>query len=167
MECHRCPHREDMAAGKYANTAFAETPCAQCELREVSLRTLAVDPERPAFVPGQNGAADGTCEMVPFPGEVVAPEAKLPVDVMEEFVVRLLELPQDVRDVVCWRFVGLDYREIAQKQQITTAGAEARHRRAMRQFPELRQLFTVKTARRKTRCRAAARAAQTASAAGA
>ena len=157
-ECHKCPHRQEIDAGKYAKTPFRRTPCGKCELRECSLRTMAVDPDRPVFDPGaQRGgtapgqAGDGLYVDVPFPEEAEAGEAKLPVGVMEELVSRLLSLPQEVRDVVCWRFVGLEYKEIARKQRTTTAGAEARHRRAMRLFPELRELFILKTARHKIR----------------
>jgi len=153
MECHKCNHRKDVEAGKFTGMPFQQTPCAKCELREVSLRTMAVDPDRPAYVVGLEVGAEPTCEMVPFPEEAEGEriEAKLPVDVLEELVVRLLTLPQDVRDIVCWRFIGLTYPEIARKQGITTAGAEARHERAMRLFPELRELFIVKTARQKMR----------------
>ena len=163
MECHRCRHHGDVVAGRYAKTAFRLTPCGKCELREVSLRTMEVDPERPVYVPGvvlpgtTPGQADcGFHVDVPFPEEAEVAVAKLPVNVMEEFVGRLLTLPQDVRDVVCWRFAGLTYPEIAQKQRITSAGAEARHRRAIRLFPELRQLFILKTRRHGRRRRRAA-----------
>lgn len=155
MECHRCKHREDLEAGKFAGMPFRKTPCAKCELREVSLRTMEVDPDRPVYVPGKE--CDGIrprrdgCEMVPFPEEGDAGDKKLPVSVMEELVARLLTLPQELRDVVCWRFMGKEYQEIARKQRITTAGAEARHRRAMRMFPELKELFILKTSRMKMR----------------
>ena len=89
--------------------------------------------------------------MVPFPEEGDAGDKKLPVSVMEELVARLLALPQELRDVVCWRFMGKEYQEIARKQRITTAGAEARHRRAIRMFPELSELFILKTTRMKMR----------------
>jgi len=156
MECHRCQHREAIEAGKYAKTPFRRTPCAKCELREVSLRTMTVDPERPVFVPGGEDGVntpgrsgeESACAMVPFTEEAEGGETKLPVGVLEELVARLLTLPQEVRDVVCWRFLGLEYKEIARKQRITAAGAEARHKRAMRLFPELRELFVLKTLRR-------------------
>lgn len=151
MECHRCEHREKVESGKFARSRFRRTPCAKCELREVSVRTMAVDLGRPVYVPGGDGAGEATCEMVPFPEEMVVPERQLPVGVMEELVARLLELPQDVRDVVCLRFMGLEYKEIARRQRITSAGAEARHERAMRLFPELRELFIRKTAKAKMR----------------
>ena len=60
MECHRCKDREDMEAGKYAGIPFDQTPCAKCQLHEVSLRTMPVNPERPVFVPG--GMAPGQTE---------------------------------------------------------------------------------------------------------
>ena len=149
MECHRCEYREKVKAGKYVRTRFGRTPCAKCELRESSMRTMAVDLDRPVYLPGVGSGS--TCEMVPFPVELEVAEAKLPVVVMEELVARLLELPQDVRDVVCLRFSGLEYKEIARRQRITAAGAEARHERAMGLFPELRELFILKTARHNRR----------------
>ena len=158
MECHRCQHREDVAAGKYVETPFEETPCAKCELLEVSMRTVAVDVERPVFVPGAERqgtsprqAGCGISADASVHDEASTGDRRLPADVLEEFIVRFLALPPEVRDVVCWRFVGLGYREIAQRQGITPAGAELRHKRAMRMFPELRELFILKTARRKMR----------------
>ncbi|MEI8122176.1 MAG: hypothetical protein WCI20_08990 [bacterium] len=49
--------------------------------------------------------------------------------------------------VVCMRVLGLTYREIARRQGLTTAGAEARHERGMNLFPPLRQMFARKTAK--------------------
>ena len=149
MECHRCPYREKVEGGRYARSRFRRTPCGKCELRECSVRTMEVDLDRPVYLPG--GASDGTCEMVPFPEELEVPEPLLPVGVMEELVARLLELPRELRDVVCWRFAGLEYNEIAKRQRITAAGAEARHERAMSMFPELRELFILKTAKARMR----------------
>jgi hypothetical protein len=147
MECHRCPHREEVEAGKYAKTPFGRTPCAKCELRENSSRTMEFDEDRPATGP------DMVCEMNPFAEESDVKEDKLPVSVLTDLLVRLMALPRELRDIVCWRFVGLTYPDIAKKQRVTGAGVEARHRRAMRMFPELRQLFIVKTAKRKMRKR--------------
>ena len=149
MECHKCKHREDLEDGKYAKTPFRRTPCGKCELREISIRTMEVDLDRPVYDPGKGGPSQPVYDVDPFSEEAV--ETKMPVGVMEELVARLLSLPQELRDVVCWRFTGLTYPEIARVQRITTAGAEARHERAMRLFPELRELFIVKTARQKMR----------------
>jgi hypothetical protein len=147
MECHKCEHREELADGKYAGIPFRRTPCARCELKQDSTRTMEVDPERPVYVPGGETGMPMPC---PTEDEAAA-EPELPMSVMEELVARLLTLPGELRDVVCWRFAGMEYQEIAKRQRITTAGAEARHRRAMRMFPELRELFVVKTARMKMR----------------
>jgi hypothetical protein len=151
MECHKCKHREDLEVGKYAKTRFRRTPCGKCELREISIRTMEVDRDRPVYDPGKGGPSQPVYDVDPFPEEGDATETKMPVGVMEELVARLLSLPRELRDVVCWRFTGLTYPKIARKQRITTAGAEARHKRAMRLFPELRELFIAKTARKKMR----------------
>jgi hypothetical protein len=151
MECHHCKHRAEIKAGKYATTRFRRTPCGKCELRENSIRTMEVDLDRPVYDPGKGGPSQPVYDRAPFPEEADATEAKMPVGVMEELVARLLSLPRELRDVVCWRFTGLTYPEIARKQRITTAGAEVRHKRAMRLFPELRELFIAKMARKKMR----------------
>jgi hypothetical protein len=153
MECHKCEHRAAVSAGRFARARFQRTPCATCELKEDSSRTMQVDLERPVFLPGLECGQEATCEMDPFPEELEAErdEVSLPLDVMEELVYRLLMLPEKLRNVVCWRFMGLTYPEIAEKQATTTAGAEARHRRAMKMFPELRQLFAMKVAKQKMR----------------
>jgi len=157
MECHKCEHHEAVEAGKYVGVAFDLTPCSKCDLQEVSIRTMEVDGDRPVYVPGrQSGGMPGQAGAglhwdVPFPEEEELAEATIPLNLIEEFITRLLGLPEDLRDVVCLRFIGLTYPEIARKQGITTAGAELRHKRAMRLFPELRQLFILKTAR--PRCR--------------
>ena len=155
MQCHKCPHRADVEAGKYRQVPYEATPCAPCQPRECSLHTLAVDTDRPVYLPGREGAE---CHVdVPFPEEAEAARALVPLHVLEELVCRLLSLPAELRDVVCWRFMGLSYPQIAQSQGITAAGAEQRHVRAMRMFPELRTLFPAKTRRAKTRRRAGAR----------
>jgi hypothetical protein len=154
MECHKCEHREDVEAGKYARTPFGRTPCSKCELVEVSTRTVEVDVSRPVFRPGRDNPGM-VYEVTSDEEESDMKQVRLPVGVMEEFVERLLKLPDELRDVVCWRFSGLTYPEIGRRQGITTAGAEARHRRAMRMFPELEDLFIAKTVQHRLRLLAA------------
>ena len=157
MECHRCEYHEAVEAGKYVGVPFELTPCSKCDLQEVSIRTMEIEPDRPVYVPGrQSGGTPGLGGAgvhwdVPFPEEAESEEAKLPVNLVEEFITRLLSLPLDLRDVVCLRFIGSTYPQIAERQGITSAGAEARHERAMRLFPELRELFVGKTARARMR----------------
>jgi len=136
MECYRCDHRKVVESGRYAVTPYAETPCAKCKLDDASLHTLEADEEVLADPPEAAAPAnDEDCEDV------------MPVSVLAEFVRQLMALPQDVRDVVCMRVLGLTYREIARRQGLTTAGAEARHERGMNLFPPLRQMFARKTAK--------------------
>jgi DNA-directed RNA polymerase specialized sigma24 family protein len=110
---------------------------------------MAFDEDRPATGP------EMVCVMKPFDEESDVKEDELPVSVLTDLLVRLMALPSELRDIVCWRFVGLTYPEIGKKHRVTSAGAEARHRRAMRMFPELRELFIVKTAKRKMRRKSA------------
>ncbi len=123
--------------------AFEETPCGRCELRERSAFTLEFDEERAAAVP--------TVGEVPFPEEFEMEEAVLPVSVMSEAIANLMALSSTTRDVVCWRFAGMRYREIARRLGVTVAGAELRHRRALNKWTALRALFTEKSEKQRRR----------------
>jgi hypothetical protein len=137
--CHKCPHARDIAKGKFAAVAFEQTPCARCELKEDSLHTIEYDVERgDGLVPDgfvMSGGGEGAAESL---------ATELPIDVMREVVATLLELSPAVRDVVCWRFAGIRYGDIARVQNVTTAAVEARHRRALIRYPVLRSLFPRK-----------------------
>lgn len=143
MECHRCPHRKNVESGKYRTVPFEKTPCASCELVENSDYTIRFDEER-----AEKSAADacGLAQMIQG-----ANEDWLPVSVMSEAVAQLLALPRGVRDVVCWRFAGMAYRDIAAVQGLTMAAVENRHWRAMNKWPALRALFALKTAKQMQR----------------
>ena len=147
MECHRCPHRESIEAGRYARMPFEQTPCAACELKENSAFTMAYDDERKPeginLVP--LGKRDVPCPIAEDD------EQTLPLSVMREAITALLLLRPDVRDVVCWRFTGMKYRDIAALHGVTTAAVELRLRRAMRQWPALQVLFAEKSAKQERR----------------
>ena len=144
MECHRCPHREDVEAGKYRRVPFEKTPCASCQLVERSEHTIAFDEGRPA-------KQDAPAEEFWLPEDPEPEETHLPVSVMSEALAALLSLRPTTRDVVCWRYVGMKYREIALIEGITMAAVELRHRRALRKWPELHALFEEKLAKQKRR----------------
>ena len=165
MECHRCPHREKLDAGKYTDADFRRTPCRKCELREGSFRTMEVNVERPVFVPGHGAEEVVSYEM--FPDEADAPADNKQRDRMRSFLCRFLAMPEDLMAVVHGQYNGRSYSHIARKQKITPAGVEARHRRALREMPELCPLFAGKVARRKMRRRAIGLAAGTKQIAGA
>lgn len=136
MQCHRCQHRRDVEAGRYRNVPYEKTPCAGCELKEFSGFTIEYDDER-----------------APLSPEPMAEEndERLPMSVMREAVVTLLELAPQLRDIICWRFAGLKYRDIAVLLGVTMAAVEIRHRRALRRCPALRALFAEKLAKQKRR----------------
>ena len=73
------------------------------------------------------------------------------MSVLNEVVERLLILPPVLRDVVCWRFAGMKYRDIAVLQNVTMAAVEARHRRAMKGWPELKAMFQEKLVKQSKR----------------
>jgi hypothetical protein len=75
----------------------------------------------------------------------------LPVEIMSDFVNGMMSLPAELRDVVGWRFQGLQYKEIAERQGTTTQCAEMRHKRALKSWPALQSLFPLKTAKRRRR----------------
>ena len=40
MECHKCPNREKVENGEFAQLAYSDTPCAKCHLNENSDLTM-------------------------------------------------------------------------------------------------------------------------------
>ncbi len=152
MECHECKHHKAVETGKYAVTPFRETPCGRCTLTDISIRTLEADEDRPVFACGTEDGEAPEEAVAAEPGEEIVD--MMPVDVLVEVCAGILSLPQDVRDVVCMRVIGLSYRQIGRRQGITTAGAEARHERGMSLFPPLRALFSRKMVKRGIRRKA-------------
>jgi len=153
MECHKCPFREKLETGEYAQVAYEETPCAKCELNEYSDRTIEFDSERE-----NQSAADS--KQVAEPVDIRAwaqdciyadgdgqEEEQLPLSLMNELVFRLLSMPPDTRDVLCWRFAGIPYRDIAVLQGVTVSAIEKRHWKAMKKWPALRAMFATKLAK--------------------
>jgi hypothetical protein len=129
MECHRCQIKNELEAGKFANMDFAATPCAKCQLKENSEFTMEFQERKEQKMESKL---------------VSEPEVLLPISVLGEAIVQLLDLKPEVRDVVCWRFAGMDYHDIAVLQGVTTAAVELRHSRALHKFPALTALFVNK-----------------------
>ena len=138
MECHKCEHREAIQKRTLARVPFEETPCFKCELKEYSEFTLEYDPKR-----------ETAAQKPEFIFE--EPEERLPISVMREAMVEFLRMPPEIRDVVCWRFAGMSFRDIAVLQGITVAGAEVRLWRAMKKWPALTALFGEKAAKQSRR----------------
>ena len=158
MECHRCVNQAAVKAGRYRGVAFEMTPCGCCELRERvrfevpykedgGLRDDEPHDEQSFVRRGQVDWSSYATVDVPFAEEYEEAEPVLPLAVMGEAVARLMALAPKTRDVVCWRFAGMRYREIARRLGVTMAAAELRHRRALVQWPALRALFAEKAAK--------------------
>jgi len=153
MECHRCPNRMKIENGDFAQVAYSETPCAKCELKENSDLTMEYIPDMESGIENPPSfaevTADKTVGMEVRMGNIgpQTEEKLLPLSVMNELVVRLMSMPTEIRDVVCWRFTGMSFVDIAAVQGVTMAGAEARLWRALKKWPELRALFATKLAR--------------------
>ena len=155
MECHKCRHNEDVATGRYAGVEFAKTPCAKCELKAGGSFAIEFDDERPGIrIAGSVLEAEPLVEDVHFAEERDAEVGPwVPVDALYDLVATLLMLSPRTRDVVCWRYAGYKYRDIALVQRVTASAVELRHREALKRHPLLRCLFAAKAGRQKSRKR--------------
>jgi hypothetical protein len=148
MECHRCPHADAVEAGAFKDVLFEDTPCAKCELLERPIISFAFDAGRPGYGLQEEAVPDEQFyEDAHFPEEVPEDEDQLPFSVLRDVVSLLLSLPPAMRDIVCWRFSGVTYEEIARRQGVSIAMVEKRQRWAMQRCPVLYELFAVKVAR--------------------
>jgi len=147
MYCHSCPHSEPMQRGDYVSTPWNELPCASCKLSESTFFSIPLDEEHP---PTNALYSQFDSQPADDPDDQQG-TTKYPVTVVYQFLDGLYSLPPELRDVVCWRHQGLQYKEIARRQGTTTQCADMRHKRAMRMWPALEALFPHKTAKR--RCR--------------
>jgi len=141
MKCHSCPHHAAIADGRFFGKSFDELPCATCKLGEDTFFSVPFDEENPP-----DAAAS-----LPTSHSQQSTSAMIPADVLSQFIQGLLSLPSELRDVVAWRYQGVPYKEIANRQGISIQSAEMRHKRAMRLWPVLKALFPEKTARRERR----------------
>ena len=136
MNCHTCPHSEDVMRGVYRSNPWVESPCANCKLRENTLSTVPYDDAHPP------------ADAIPLYGDKDPDEKPdlLPLDVFEHFIRRLLALSPEQRDVVSWRYQGLEYKDIAERQGVSVQCVEMRHKLAMKNWPALESLFPFKVA---------------------
>ena len=95
-------------------------------------------------------AEEAAAPVVSEPGEEVE---VMPVDILADVVKGLLTLSPEQRDVVCLRYAGLRYREIAELQGSTVAAVEIRHKRALKKWPALQAVFSGKARKQETRRR--------------
>jgi hypothetical protein len=141
MKCHSCPHSQAIRSGEYASTPWEKLPCATCKLGEDTFFSIPFDEQNPP----ESSVLHPTSHIQPSTNTL------LPVDLLSDFVTGLMSLPSELRDVVAWRFQGLQYKEIAERQGTTTQCAEMRHKRALKIWPALQSLFPRKAAKRRRR----------------
>ena len=139
MTCHSCSHSESILRGDFDSKPWNELPCADCKLRENTFYSVPLEEGHPP------------AEAIGVPDDCTDESALLPADVLTQFVTGFLSLPPEQRDVVSLRYQGLQYKEIAERQGVTTQCVEKRHRLAMRDWPVLESLFPYKVACRNYR----------------
>ena len=141
MNCHKCPHIDSIERGEYDTKPWKETPCAQCKLGEDTFYSVPFDEENP---PDSLACLGSSSSSVPSVVDI-------PSDVMAQFVQGILTLDPVLRDIVAWRFQGVPYKEIARRQGTSVQLAEMRHKRALRDWPALADLFPEKMAKQARR----------------
>jgi hypothetical protein len=161
MKCHKCPHLDSIQRGDYVSKPWKDTPCAQCKLVEDTFYSVPFDEEEPGrtagFQPALSDFSERTAGVPPAPSSArcsLPSEEMLPAAVFSSAIQGLLSLDPILRDIVAWRYQGLPYKEIEARQGTSVQLAEMRHKRALRDWPELEALFPLKVAkqsRRKTR----------------
>jgi hypothetical protein len=140
MTCHSCPHYKAILSGEHDSTPWEELPCSTCKLGEDTFYSIELDDDHPP-VPAADPAFERTKSSVPL-------TKNMPVSILADFLHSFMRLPAEQRDVVSWRFQGLRYKEIAERQGTSIQLAEMRHKIAMRDCPALKYFFPRKTAKR-------------------
>jgi len=143
MNCHACTHSEAILRGDYDSTPWNELPCATCKLGEDTFYSVPFDEEHPP----ESAVYSPSSDLRPL----TSGSTMMPVATLSSFIQGLLSLPSELRDIVAWRYQGLQYKEIAERQGTSTQCAEMRHKRALRDWPVLKSLFPYKTAKRRRR----------------
>lgn len=138
MNCHQCPHSNNLAAGAFKDLPFEKTPCAKCQLDESSDFTMEYDDRRAASLPAPTAEDPGDDQPVGQEDAVMK---------LRSVAETLLQLPRKTRDMIFWRLSGLTYQDIAHIEGHTAAAVELRHRRAIAENPALAAIFAEKLQR--------------------
>ncbi|VGO19142.1 sigma factor-like helix-turn-helix DNA-binding protein [Pontiella sulfatireligans] len=158
MLCHKCPHYDSIQRGDYASKPWKDTPCAKCKMGEDTFYSVPFDEEQPVVAGGGDpgpamsaytvaeGRDPGSADRCSLPGDTM-----LPASTLATCLQGLLTLDPELREIVALRFLGLSYREIAERQGTSVQLAEMRHKRALRDWPALESLFPEKVAKQSRR----------------
>lgn len=150
-QCHRCPDAADVAAGKYADAPYEDTPCASCKWTEhasgkgktiVSLDAIDErDTEGTNYERGEMLAALNPMVMQSTPdGWNNTQEA------LAEVLRLLMALTHIRRNVVLWRLQhpNRNLKIIALELGISTQAAHGHIKTARNQHPELAAILRLK-----------------------
>lgn len=159
MLCHKCPHLDSIQSGDYASSPWKDTPCAKCSFGASPCFIEPFDEENPPEYPASgfpaysnlSGGSPSSLESTLLPQEEDPDNKFFPGSMFHEFFQAMLSLEPCLRDIVGWRYQGLTYREIAERQGTSSQLAEMRHKRALREWPVLKALFPAKMARQARR----------------
>ena len=151
--CLKCSERQALEECRLADVPWNDLPCSKCVWIEDTFFSIPYDESE-----GEDGLPQMPYSVLrsqvdAYHRENSGSESTLaqtmPVAVFNELVNRMLSLPPEQRDVVSYRFQGKTYVEIGRIMGVSSQCSEMRHKIAMRDFPELKALFPVKTAKRK------------------
>jgi len=133
--------------------AFEETPCAKCQLTETSEHTIEFDEGiESKSLQAESDRLQRAAKGIGFSFDMEdTDEGMVPLSVMKEIVFQLLCMTPENRDVLCWRFAGIPYRDIAILQGVTVSAVEKRHWKTLKRWPALRAMFTEKAAKHGSR----------------
>jgi len=132
MECHDCPHAEEIAAGVFADVLWEETPCSGCFAAgrsgavclESGKRHVRLDEGRTAAAPVE-----------------VREDTLMPVSVLADALASLLRLPGKALEAVRLRYQGMRYREIAARLGMGRSACSMLVVRALADHPVLMELM--------------------------
>jgi len=133
MECHDCPHAGEIAAGAFADVPWEETPCAECLRAGRPGAVCLTSGKRHVFLDEARTAAP---EPADGPGDTL-----MPVSVLADALGALLRLSAKTLEVVRLRYLGVGYREIAERLGMGRSACTMRVVRALADYPVLMELL--------------------------
>ena len=128
MNCHKCPHAADVAAGKFSDMEFSKTPCFGCRGEPELIRSVPLLPSDAARSTEADADAPSVARRLTLSGVVV-------------FLVKLMALDSELRDILLWRFLGLSFEEIGARLGTTAVAAHLRLQTAIRRMPDAARLL--------------------------
>ena len=148
MDCHVCPHRQAIVAGKFKHTPFERTPCASCfpdavssyahEFNEGMSAAAGVLADSPG-VPDEAFPEELPAETDPEPAVSMA--SMFPVGVFLNTLISVLALPDTDLAILRLRYRGLSRLQVAARLGMTPKAVSTRNERIFQRWPCLLAVF--------------------------